>query len=210
MKKQLIEVGGTYLAKVGAKSVEVRIDGANPRGGWNATAVGSGKPVRVKDAKHLRPVEVTAAAAAAGESGDPDLVPLTRIDKESQTKRAGKKRGKAEGKAEGKATAGPKARKAKPAAAATKGAAPTEKAPKKLSCLDAAAEVLKAEGKPMQTKAMVEAMATRGLWSTNAPTPAATLYSAILRELKKGAASRFRKTGPGHFDLNPGADGASA
>ena len=55
----------------------------------------------------------------------------------------------------------------------------------------------------MPCKAMVEAMAAKGLWTTAAPTPAATLYSAILREMSKGAASRFTKTGRGHFDLNP-------
>ena len=42
-----------------------------------------------------------------------------------------------------------------------------------------------------------------GLWATAAPTPAATLYSAILREVgKKGDKSRFRKTDRGHFALN--------
>ena len=195
MKKQQVEVGGTYLAKVGARSVEVRIDGEHAKGGWNATAVGTGKPVRVKDAKHLRPVK----AAAAGESNDSDSMPATRTGKGA--KRAAKKPGTAKGTPAGAATA----EGAKPAEQ------PADKPPKKLSCLDAAAAVLKAEGRPMRCKAMVEAMAARGLWATNAPTPAATLSSAILRELKKGAASRFRKTGPGHFDLSANnADGGGA
>ena len=49
---------------------------------------------------------------------------------------------------------------------------------------DAAAQVLKAKGEPMTTGAMIEAMREKKLWDTKAPTPAATLYSAILRELK--------------------------
>ena len=50
---------------------------------------------------------------------------------------------------------------------------------------------------------MVEEMKDKGLWSTTAPTPAATLYSAILREITtKGRESRFRKTDRGHFGLN--------
>ncbi len=81
-------------------------------------------------------------------------------------------------------------------------AAKPQEAPAKLSCLDAAARVLKGSGEPMTCKAMVEAMAERKLWATDAPTPAATLSSAILREMKKGADSRFRKTGRGLFAFN--------
>ncbi len=85
---------------------------------------------------------------------------------------------------------------------AKKHAAKVQDAPAKLSCLDAAAQVLKAHGEPMNCKAMVEVMAAKKLWNTNAPTPAATLSSAILREMKKGNDSRFRKTGRGLFAFN--------
>lgn len=75
--------------------------------------------------------------------------------------------------------------------------------PKRTSALDAAAHVLKDAGEPMRVRAMVEAMKTRGLWSSDAATPHATLYSAILREItNKKDASRFRKTDRGHFALN--------
>jgi hypothetical protein len=78
-----------------------------------------------------------------------------------------------------------------------------EKKAKKVSCLDAAVMVLKAEGKPLNTKAMVDAMFAKKIWHTDAPTPAATLYSAILREMqKKGAKARFKKTDRGLFALN--------
>ena len=78
-----------------------------------------------------------------------------------------------------------------------------EPKPKKLSCLDAAAQVLKAEGKPLNCKAMIDAMFAGKLWHSDAPTPAATLYSAILRETTtKKDASRFKKSDRGLFVFN--------
>src|SRR4051794_24369586 len=56
--------------------------------------------------------------------------------------------------------------------------------PKRASALDAAAQVLKDAGEPMQVRAMVEQMRAKGLWSSDAATPWATLYSAIIREVK--------------------------
>ena len=75
--------------------------------------------------------------------------------------------------------------------------------PKKLSALDAAARVLGESGQAMNCQEMIEAMATKGYWSSPAgKTPGATLSSAILRELKmKGADARFRKTERGKFTL---------
>ena len=72
----------------------------------------------------------------------------------------------------------------------------------KLSCLDAAAKVLGESKEPMNTKEMIEAMATKKYWtSPGGKTPSATLYSAILRELGKGKESRFKKTERGKFAL---------
>jgi hypothetical protein len=73
----------------------------------------------------------------------------------------------------------------------------------KLSCLDAAAKVLGESKAPMTTKEMIEAMASKKYWSSpGGKTPAATLYSAILRELGKRKESRFKKTERGKFALN--------
>jgi len=85
-----------------------------------------------------------------------------------------------------------KVRKAKKAAADK---------PKRVSALNAAAEVLKASDTPMRAKEMIEAMAARGLWSSpNGKTPEATLYAAIIREIAtKGDAARFHKTERGLF-----------
>ena len=73
----------------------------------------------------------------------------------------------------------------------------------RLSQLDAAVKVLGELGQPMSTKDMVETMGAKGYWSSpGGRTPEATLYSAILRELKnKGDESRFKKTERGRFAL---------
>ena len=73
----------------------------------------------------------------------------------------------------------------------------------KLSCIDAAAQILAEKKEPMTTKEMIEAMAAKGLWSSpNGQTPAATLYSAILREINtKGKESRFVKADRGKFEI---------
>ena len=84
----------------------------------------------------------------------------------------------------------PKAKKAK-----------AEAKPKKLSAIDAAAKVLSETGEPMNCQDMIKVMAEKGYWtSPGGKTPAATLYSAILRELEtKGNDARFKKTERGKF-----------
>jgi hypothetical protein len=49
---------------------------------------------------------------------------------------------------------------------------------------------------------MMTRILKRGLWTTEGKTPAATLYSALLRDVRKGAASRFCKAAKGQFTLN--------
>ncbi len=96
-----------------------------------------------------------------------------------------------------------------PKAKGTK-SAPAKKAkaasakPKKLSALDAAAQVLAASKEPLNARQMIDAMAAKGLWtSPGGKTPHATLYSAILRDVAtKGKEARFKKTDRGHFAAN--------
>ncbi|HWG43895.1 MAG TPA: HTH domain-containing protein [Gemmataceae bacterium] len=78
---------------------------------------------------------------------------------------------------------------------------------KKLSALDAAAKVLGETGQPMSCQELIEAMATKGYWtSPGGKTPAATLYSAIAREITtKGTSSRFQKAERGKFARNGAA-----
>src|SRR5467141_4973805 len=73
--------------------------------------------------------------------------------------------------------------------------------PKPLSALDAAAQVLSEAGQPMNCQEMIAAMTAKGYWTSPAgKTPAATLYSALLREIKtKGDQARFQKTERGKF-----------
>jgi hypothetical protein len=84
---------------------------------------------------------------------------------------------------------------------------PAQPKEKKVSALDAAAKVLAEEGRPMTCKEMIEAMASKGYWtSPGGQTPDATLYSAILREVStKGSNSRFQKTERGKFACTPNA-----
>lgn len=95
--------------------------------------------------------------------------------------------------------------------AAVKKADAKAKAPRqregKMSALDAAAQVLANAQEPLNTKAMIEAMAAKGLWtSPGGKTPHATLYAAILREInEKGAEARFEKVDRGQFAINTGA-----
>lgn len=94
------------------------------------------------------------------------------------------------------------AAKAKPTA---KPNATAEQAPAKearVSGLDAAAHVLRTVRKPMRVKDVVDHMLGTGMWKTNGKTPAATIYVAILREIKtKGDAARFRKVDRGLFEF---------
>lgn len=189
MKKDEVKVGGTYLAKVTDKIVAVRLDAANPHGGWDATNLKTNKKVRIKSAQRLRgPArDDTSIARSVGwtdgkkpQVADPDLVPLTKA---MPAKKATK----------GKSSKSASAKTAKPK---------TDK-PKRPSGLDAAAKILADAGEPMRCKDMVDKMLAGGLWKTGGKTPAATIYAAILREITtKGSDARFKKTDRGLFAFN--------
>ena len=127
--------------------------------------------------------------------------------------KAKKRKAAKEAKPEDRKPAEPKAEEAKPEGAEGEGAknkespktkakkAKAEPKPEKLSAIDAAAKVLGEAGEPMNCQDMIKAMAEKGYWTSPAgKTPAATLYSAILRELQtKGNDARFKKTDRGKF-----------
>ena len=79
-----------------------------------------------------------------------------------------------------------------------------KKADGKMSGLDAAAKVLAESREPMRAKEIVAQMAVKGYWSSpGGKTPQATIYSAMLREIKaKGRDARFKKTDRGRFAAN--------
>jgi hypothetical protein len=207
MKKNEVKVGGEFIAKVSGKLVQVRIDRENPHGGWDSTNMVTKKSVRIMSAQRLR--------ARAG------VAPRKPVMSETAAREVTKAVTRATGSAlaeeklsEGakKALAGARAKAAAPDAAldadvaAAKNAraekkAGKEKGERKPSLLTLAAEVLREAGTPMDCKTMVEKVLAKGSWKTSGKTPAATLYSAILREIGKvGDKARFRKTDRGHFE----------
>jgi len=179
MKKNEVQLGGVYTAKVSDKLVEVRIDGENRHGGWNATNLATGKKIHIKSPARLR-----------GAAGAPQ--PAGRRSKAAQTA-ATTEPPATEVSQEAMPSAEPERGKAKRAKAEAK--------PKKMSGLDAAAKVLEESGQPMNAKEMIDAVEAKGYWkSPGGKTPHATLYSAIIREIKaKGSEARFRKADRGKF-----------
>ena len=91
---------------------------------------------------------------------------------------------------------------AKPAA--SKRVTNTDAKPKRMSALDAAAQVLAKAKEPLGAKALIEAMAQQGLWSSpGGQTPHSTLYAAMIREIAtKGTQARFKKVDRGQFTAN--------
>ena len=71
---------------------------------------------------------------------------------------------------------------------------------KALSGLDAAAQVLREAAEPLNAQDLIARILERGLWKTEGKTPAATIYAAMIREIKaKGSDSRFQKVDRGRF-----------
>ena len=84
----------------------------------------------------------------------------------------------------------------------SKDAAATATKEKRMSGLDAAAKVMAEAAEPLQCKVIVDRALEKGYWKTEGKTPAATMYSAILREIqKKGDQARFQKAERGKFTL---------
>jgi hypothetical protein len=74
---------------------------------------------------------------------------------------------------------------------------------RKLSALSGAAQILAEADGPLSAGEIVKRMLEMGLWQTKGKTPQATLYSALLRRIRKdGATARFRKVERGKFALN--------
>jgi hypothetical protein len=78
---------------------------------------------------------------------------------------------------------------------------PRKKEGGKMSGLDAAARVLAESKEPMRVADIVERAKTKGYWESKAgKTPEATVYAAIIREIRdKGANARFVKKDRGLF-----------
>ena len=68
------------------------------------------------------------------------------------------------------------------------------------SLMTFAREILKKAKEPMGCQAIVD-LAIKGGWKTGGKTPAATLYSSFLRDIKLGKAATIAKAGRGVFKL---------
>ncbi len=76
--------------------------------------------------------------------------------------------------------------------------------PKKLGALEAAYQVLLQAGEPLRCEEITRRMLEQHLWMTAGKTPEATVQAQLCVDLKKkGAASRFVRTGKATFGLNP-------
>ncbi len=183
MKKENVKIGGEYYAKVTNKKVVVRIDAENLSGGWDATNLSTNKKIRIKTAQRLQGVaRKRSDTTKTTTDGNVTVVESPQATTETFANKRARKR-------VDKTTAGTKAKK-------------SESAEKKLSCVTAALKVLGESSEPLNAKEMIEEMVAAGYWkSPGGKTPHATLYSAILREMKKGDESRFVKTDRGRFTV---------
>jgi hypothetical protein len=184
MKKQAIELHKIYAVKIGSAVVPVRLESENPHGGWNGTSMTSKKSVRIRSSRRLRglwpkkTMPIVADEAAGAADVGPKGEPAAKAAKDATAAAGGDtdKRG------------------------AKKNKAPKEPKPERHSLLNLAAKILAESAEPLNCQQMVEKVLATGLWQTKGRTPAATLYSAILRQIQtKGEQARFRKVERGKF-----------
>ncbi len=186
MKKNEIKIGQAYMAKVTNSEVPVRIDAENPRGGWDAKNLITGRTVRIKTAGRLlrqctqadlanmkRPAPYRRAKTAPVATTSPTAAIVAKTTAEP-TQKATATKGRDTGQT------------------AAKVAKPTK--PKKISGLTAAFMVMVDADKELGVKKIVEIAAEKGWWKSDAATPHATIYAAIIREItNKGNNSRFSR-----------------
>jgi len=180
MKKNEVKIGECYMAKVTGSEAPVRIETENPHGGWNAKNVATGRKVRIKTAQRLHRKCTQADLAGLQRSANPRA-------KKSATSANTAPTGAKSAKKATKESRGGKGRDtgqtdAKPAKA------------KRISGLTAAFMVLVDADTEMGVKEIVAKAAEKGWWKSDAPTPEATVYAAIIREIAtKGEKSRFER-----------------
>lgn len=219
MKKSNVKVGSIYAVKLSGSVVPVRLDRESPHGGWLGVNMKTRKEVRVKSAQRLRGIWPKRTMPIVEEPVTPDAVrAIHHADQENA--RLDEDRGEApDGQTASEramAKLAPRAKHDRKVAKGTVGQSGCDTGepdaagakPKKLSILDAAARVLEerdpADG-PLSCQQMIERMRAQGYWEPRhgGLTPANTLYSALLREIKtKGEASRFDKVERGKFSLS--------
>ena len=220
MKKSEVKVGQTYRVKVSGQLTDVRITAVNARGGWDGINTATNRPVRIKSAQRLR-------SAVQRPGKRKKIVSLAEYEAEAQGDQASAERAAGqvrkdiaktvEAVEEGDLTKGVTvptgAKRAKKAAKGSKatpkrdtgkrGANTGNTKAKRVSLIAAAAQVLAKATEPMNAKQMVEQAIAQNLWTPGkGKTPEATLYSAIIREIRdKSDDARFTKVERGKFSL---------
>ena len=163
-----ITVGTIVVVKVGRNEVEVTVTEITANG-WRVRSLSSGREFEVRHIERVVAEPAGEAGSATGEQEDGTAAPV-----------------EPEGEAE---EAGPAEPEAAPEPAST------PRPERKLSLLNAAAQVLAACRVPMNCQEIIAKAVEMGLWTpTGAKTPEQTLYSGIFREIKSGATPRFRKS----------------
>lgn len=129
-----------------------------------------------------------------------------KTTKKASTKKAASKTGTKTKTASKRTTKSAPKAAAKPATTHRKTKATTKPAKeKKPSGLDLAAKMLAASKEPLNSKTIAERAIAAG-WKTSGATPHATLYAAMIREIRdKGKESRFEKVDRGLFKAGKGA-----
>jgi len=54
MKRQDVQIGSTYIAKVSGVLAKVRITAESPYGGWRGKNLATGREIRIRSAARLR------------------------------------------------------------------------------------------------------------------------------------------------------------
>lgn len=207
MKKDQVQIGQTYSAKITDKVVPVRIDAEHKSGGWHGTNMTTNRKVHIKTAQKLRgkitpggekPAERKPAKKKLSAAERKTMLAQHKADQENARLRDERK-ANPEGMTASEAAM---SKSAKPKRTKKPKDAPAKD--KKLSLISAAEQVLAKAKKPLTTKEMVDQVVAAGLWAPGAgKTPHATLYSAILRDMKSDT-PRFEKVDRGQFTLAPG------
>jgi len=183
MKKSDVQIGATYLVKVASNLVPVRITKEHDPGadgnfrGWDGTSVKTGKTIRIKSPQRLRKRLTDPEQAKAVHTADQQNARLRDERAASEDGMTASERAMADTATQAEKLA--KATKDAKAKAERNTGEPAATGGKRLSLIDAAAQVLADAKQPLSTREMVERVTERGLWTPGeGKTPANTLYTA--------------------------------
>ena len=164
-----ITIGTVAIVKVGRNEVEVTVTEVTATG-WKVKSQTTGREFEVRRIERIVTEPVEETEATAPEVAEPETAEPAEPETEEEDDNANA---------------------VNPAPESGSGPRPE----KKLSLLNAAAQVLAACRTPMNCKEMIAKAVEMGLWTpTGAKTPEQTLYSGIFREIKSTEEPRFKKS----------------